>query len=213
MPPAGSRISYSPVAVTVAVASAVPLSCSGWATSTTYGAGPTASVTGSIVTVAPGSTTAPARPSASRTATTATAATTIGRRRDRSAGGRVTGTGRVTSSGAIAGVATVSSMPRTTWIAAWCTSVGSLVGAGSARRASSSVAYAVSPASVASERVSASPTTATSRPSSSPARASSRRATALEVARDRPGTTTITRSASAERTRRTTLVISSSASR
>ena len=50
-------------------------------------------------------------------------------------------------------------------------------------------AYAVRPASAASERVRASPTTATSRPSASPARARSRSATALDVARDRPGAT------------------------
>ena len=64
-------IAYSPVAVTVALASAVPLRRSGWATSITYGTASMGSVAGSIVTVAPGSIAAPARPASSRRATTA----------------------------------------------------------------------------------------------------------------------------------------------
>ena len=102
------------MAVTVALASAVPLSCSGWATSMTYGTGPMSSVAGSIVTVAPGSIAAPARPSTRRTATIAAAPAMTGRLRDASDGPRTTGTDRVTSSAAITGVATVSSVPRTT---------------------------------------------------------------------------------------------------
>ena len=139
-PVAGSRVWYSPVAVTVALASAVPLSRSGWATSMTYGTGPMSSVTGSIVTVAPGSMAAPTRPIRKSAATTAAATAISGRLRAASDGLRATGTDRVTSSAAITGVATVSSVPRTTWIAACRASDGGSSVDGSARRASSSVA-------------------------------------------------------------------------
>ena len=149
-------------------------------------------------------------------------ATRAGRRVARGfASGRTTGTGRVASSAAGAVTLTAASVgadssvagPRTTWIVACDASDVAGAGAASPRRASSTLAWASMLASAASDRVSASPTIARSRPSASAARARSRSATALEVARDRPGATTITRPGSAARTRRTTAVISSSASR
>ena len=106
--------------------------------------------------------------------------------------------------------------PRTTWMGAVRSSTGSAASGaevGSAFRASSTLPYVARPASAASERVRASPTTATSRPSAVAARASRRSATELEVARERPGATSTIRPGSAARTRRTTVVISSSASR
>src|SRR5687768_13775590 len=166
VPVAAAWMAYVPVAFTTAVSLTVPSMRSGSVTGMRYATGPTTALCGTRRIVAAGRSIAAATVAATRIAPAATRTATNGatRRRRRGAGrtrGRTTPTGRVSVSSVTRVTATgaVSSEtgPRTTWMAAWRTSVGSPASAGTAARASSTEAYVARPASAASDRVSASP--------------------------------------------------------